>query len=48
MTYYDEVVERGYAAFDNQSECEDFMCWAINEIKILRQSNKELVDLIYN
>ena len=34
---YDWVFEKGYADFDNQSECEDFIRWAIDEIKRLRQ-----------
>jgi len=48
---YDWVFEKGYADFDSQSECEDFIRWAISEIKRLREDNKELgstIDLMEN
>ena len=33
---YEWVFEKGYADFDSQSECEDFIRWAIDEITNLR------------
>jgi len=36
MADYDWVFKKGYANFDNQSECEDFIRWAIDEIKRLK------------
>jgi hypothetical protein len=39
---YDWVFEKGYADFDSQSECEDFIRWAIDEIVQLRKDKEEL------
>lgn len=39
---YDWVFEKGYADFDNQSECEDFIRWAIDEIVRLKKELKEI------
>jgi hypothetical protein len=39
---YDWVFEKGYADFDNQSDCEDFIRWAIDEIKRLREEVDDL------
>jgi hypothetical protein len=38
---YEWVFEKGYASFDNQSECEDFIRWAIDEIIRLREVEQE-------
>ena len=51
MSYYEEIIKKGYGEFDNQSECEDFIRWAIEEIKILRNKVEELtttIDLMEN
>jgi hypothetical protein len=42
MNYYEKVVEQGYGEFDSQSECEDFIRWAIEEIKRLREEVDDL------
>lgn len=34
---YDEIIERGWTDFDNQSECEDFMYYLIDKIKKLEK-----------
>jgi hypothetical protein len=38
---YEWVFEKGYADFDNQGECEDFIRWAIDEIVKLRKIKDE-------
>jgi hypothetical protein len=46
MNYYDKIIREGYWEFDNQSECEDFIRWAIDEIQRLRKDNDKLSEEI--
>jgi len=48
---YEWVFEQGFGDFDGQSDCEDFIRWAIDEIVKLRKKNAELetaMDLMEN
>ena len=45
---YDDLVKRGWASFDTQPECEDFIRWAIDEINRLKEENKQLTEENYD